>query len=130
MLTPYDEQWPVLAARRVADLRRVLAPVDPGCTIDHIGSTSVPGLVAKPLIDPQVRMSHLPDAATLDRVLVEVGFLPHHGSRPDSPGVHRDNPRGSLRVPDHVWVKRLFTAQEPDTVGTCAATTPPEVTTP
>ena len=116
MLTPYDAAWPAAAGRRLADLRRVLEPLDPEAAFDHIGSTSVPGLVAKPLLDLQVRMSRLPDPAELDRLLLEIGFHPHAGARADSPGVHRDSPRGSRQVPDAVWEKRLFTASDPDTV--------------
>ena len=116
MLTPYDATWPLEAGRRLADLRRVLEPLDPGATFDHIGSTSVPGLVAKPLLDLQVRMSTLPAAVALDPLLAAIGFHPHAGSRPDSPGVHRDHPRGSEQVLDEVWEKRLFTAEDPDTV--------------
>ena len=116
MLTPYDDSWPAAAERRLADLRRVLLPLAPEARFDHIGSTSVPGLAAKPFLDLQVRMPRLPDPVALDAALVAVGFHPHAGSRPDSPGVHRDSPRGSTRVPDEVWEKRLFTAQDPDTV--------------
>jgi len=118
VLTPYADTWPRSAARRIADLRRALQPLDPGRTFDyeHIGSTSVPGLSAKPFIDLQVRVPRLPDAATLDPLLVEIGFHPHAGSRPDSPGVHRDTPRGSELVPDEVWAKRLFTATDPDSI--------------
>ncbi len=116
MLTPYDDSWPAAAERRLADLRRVLLPLAPDAHFDHIGSTSVPGLAAKPFLDLQVRVPRLPDPVALDAALVTVGFHPHAGSRPDSPGVHRDSPRGSTRVPDEVWEKRLFTAQDPDTV--------------
>ena len=116
VLVPYDSAWPRIAARRLDDLRRVLGPLAPGCSFDHIGSTSVPGPAAKPLIDLQVRMPAIPRADILDPTLREIGFLPHAGSRPDSPGVHRDHPRGSEQVPDEVWEKRLFTAEGPVTV--------------
>ena len=116
MLTPYDECWPRDAASRLDDLCRALTPLDPDALFDHIGSTSVPGLVAKRLIDLQVRLAVLPAAAVLDEALLEVGFPPHAGSRPDSPGVHRDTPRGSNQVADEVWEKRLFTADPVDRV--------------
>ena len=116
MLTPYDETWPLDAALRLDDLRRALTPLDPDALFDHIGSTSVPGLVAKPLVDLQVRLRVLPPAEVLDAALREVGFHAHAGSRPDSPGVRRDSPRGSERVADEVWEKRLFTADDPATV--------------
>ena len=110
---PYDDQWPARAARRIADLRGALGPLGRGCRLDHIGSTSVPGLTAKPFLDLQLRMPRIPEAAALDPRLLEAGFLPHAGSRPDSPGVRRDTPRGRQQVPDEVWEKRLFTADDP-----------------
>lgn len=116
MLTPYDEEWPRAADRRIAGLRRVLAPLGRDLAFDHIGSTSVPGLCAKPFIDLQVRVPTLPGPQTLDPLLLGAGFRPHEGSRPDSPGVSRDHPRGSESVPDEVWEKRLFTAADPDSV--------------
>ncbi|GLZ30391.1 hypothetical protein Lesp02_25800 [Lentzea sp. NBRC 105346] len=36
----------------------------------------------------------------LDPLLAGAGFERAHGSRPDSPGVRRDNPRGTEQVPD------------------------------
>jgi len=118
MLVPYDDSWPEAAAHRLGDLHRVLAPLDPDDAYDyqHIGSTSVPGLAAKPFIDLQVQMPNIPPRAVLDEALRHVGFRPEPGARPDSPGVHRDSPRGSAVVPDSVWAKRLFTASQPDTI--------------
>ena len=108
MLHPYDPAWPERAARLLRDVERVLQPLGVAETFDHIGSTSVPGLTAKPYVDLQVRVSELPGGGTLDRALAPTGFVATTGSRPDSPGVHRDIPRGSERVPDEVWRKRLF----------------------
>ena len=85
-----------------------MEPLGVGESFEHIGSTSVPGLVAKPYIDLQVLVSELPRRELLDQALAPTGFLPTTGSRPDSPGVHRDVPRGSEQVPDEVWRKRLF----------------------
>ncbi len=41
-----------------------------------------------------------------------LGFVQAHGARPDSPGVHRDTPRGDEVVADEVWEKRLYVARE------------------
>ncbi len=118
MLIPYDDTWPAAAERLLADVRRALAPLDPTGDVDyqHIGSTSVPGLAAKPFLDLQVRMPRLPDRDTLEPLLREVGFFPEAGARPDSPGVHRDHPRGGRQVPDEVWEKRLFTSTDPPAI--------------
>ena len=47
-LSPYDPDWPKLFA---AEARRVLDGQSTNTGIEHIGSTSVPGLLAKPIID-------------------------------------------------------------------------------
>jgi GrpB-like predicted nucleotidyltransferase (UPF0157 family) len=47
-LSPYDPDWPKLFA---AEARRVLDGQSTNIGIEHIGSTSVPGLLAKPIID-------------------------------------------------------------------------------
>ena len=49
-LSAYDSRWPGRAAQYANELRPVLAPWLLG-TIEHVGSTAVPGLVAKPVID-------------------------------------------------------------------------------
>ncbi len=48
VLADYDPEWPNLAARH-AETLKTLGPVL--LTVHHIGSTSVPGLAAKPIID-------------------------------------------------------------------------------
>ncbi len=47
---PYDPRWPVRFEQERAELERLLAPwLSAG--VHHIGSTSVPGLAARPVID-------------------------------------------------------------------------------
>lgn len=77
-------------------------------SFDHIGSTAVAGLPAKPLIDLQVRISPLPDEDELRRRLEPLGYVRARGSRPDSPGVDRDIPRGTRIADTAVWEKSLL----------------------
>ena len=49
-LTDYDRAWPDLFADQQARVAAVLAPWL-AAPVEHIGSTSVPGLAAKPVID-------------------------------------------------------------------------------
>ena len=49
-IAEYDSAWPSLYQREQSLLRKMLAFV-PGLAIEHFGSTSVPGLAAKPIID-------------------------------------------------------------------------------
>jgi GrpB-like predicted nucleotidyltransferase (UPF0157 family) len=48
-LADYDPEWPRLYEREAARIRDALGPK--ALRIEHVGSTSVPGLAAKPLID-------------------------------------------------------------------------------
>ena len=48
-LVPYDPQWPVRAEALIAELRAAVPGVFEA--LHHAGSTAVPGLAAKPVID-------------------------------------------------------------------------------
>jgi dephospho-CoA kinase len=108
VLQPYDPTWPARATRLLTAVRAALAPLGVAEAFEHIGSTAVPGLPAKAYVDLQVTMSEFPEPAVLDAALAPTGFEPAVGARPDSPGVHRDLPRGAEVVADDVWRKRLF----------------------
>ena len=62
-LAPYNPRWPELFREEEAHLRACLPP---GVIrrIEHMGSTSVPGLVAKPIIDILIEVSDLEAART------------------------------------------------------------------
>lgn len=49
LLKPYDDRWPALFKREKNRISKILR--DRALMIEHIGSTSVPGLTAKPIID-------------------------------------------------------------------------------
>jgi GrpB-like predicted nucleotidyltransferase (UPF0157 family) len=48
-LAEYDPAWPQLFAREAARIKQLLG--ETAKRIEHVGSTSVPGLAAKPIID-------------------------------------------------------------------------------
>ena len=72
----YDPAWP----GRFAQLRRTYAAAldtagVPWVAIEHVGSTSVPGLAAKPIIDCDIVVAAA-DVAAAAEVLVGLGFVP------------------------------------------------------
>ena len=58
ILADYDPEWPVLYEREAARVRGLLG--DRVRLLEHVGSTSVPGLPAKPIID---MLLAVPDSA-------------------------------------------------------------------
>ncbi|TDD99086.1 GrpB family protein [Jiangella asiatica] len=70
----YDEKWPALAAAAGDELRALL----PGVFIEleHIGSTSVPGLAAKPIIDLMGSVRRLGDVSDRESALAGLGYEP------------------------------------------------------
>ncbi len=54
-IVPYDPHWPEEFAQVEQELRQALGEL--ALSIDHIGSTAVPGLVAKDVIDVQVAVA-------------------------------------------------------------------------
>ena len=50
-LVAYDSEWPI---RFAAEKRIIEAALGPGALVEPIGSTAVPGLEAKPVLDIMV----------------------------------------------------------------------------
>ncbi len=98
-IVPYNPQWPAEFERIASEIARALG--DQALCIDHIGSTSVPGLAAKDIIDIQVGVAGF-DQRLVD-TLLSIGYvyLAHITSD------HR--PPGAIG-PESDWEKRLFNA--------------------
>lgn len=69
-IVEYDPRWPDEFAALASELRAALGTL--ALAIDHIGSTSVPGLAAKNVIDVQVTVAAL--APEVTRAMVAAGF--------------------------------------------------------
>ncbi|MEV4736923.1 MULTISPECIES: GrpB family protein [unclassified Microbacterium] len=78
MLVAYDPVWPE-RFERLADGIRAVA--DPEWVIEHIGSTAVPGLRAKPIIDLAVRISDHGEFETHRPALERAGWAVGSGVR-------------------------------------------------
>jgi GrpB-like predicted nucleotidyltransferase (UPF0157 family) len=74
-LAEYDSAWPVLYEREAARIRAALA--DRALLIEHVGSTSVPGLAAKPHIDVLLAVADSSDEASYVPALEDAGYVLH-----------------------------------------------------
>jgi GrpB-like predicted nucleotidyltransferase (UPF0157 family) len=96
VVAPYDPRWPILFEEASAQLKTALgrAILD----VHHVGSTAVPGLCAKPILDVLVSVPDFDDAKRLVPQLSELGYE----FRPDEeiPDRHyfRRPPGGELRT--------------------------------
>jgi GrpB-like predicted nucleotidyltransferase (UPF0157 family) len=87
-VVPYDPDWPRRFEAERALLERALAPwLDGG--IHHVGSTSIPGLAAKPVVDMIAGVRDLEEARAAFGPLGELGYeytphrpRTHHFSKP------------------------------------------------
>ncbi|MGI5241165.1 GrpB family protein [Dactylosporangium sp. CA-139066] len=68
----YDPAWPALAAVAIDDVRAAM----PGRigVIEHVGSTAVPGLAAKPVIDLMAATEDLGDFAAHEAPVLALGY--------------------------------------------------------
>jgi GrpB-like predicted nucleotidyltransferase (UPF0157 family) len=74
IVVPYDSSWPDKFECEKRVLSRVLAPWLAG-PIEHVGSTAVPGLVAKPVIDIMVAVENLDSSRPAIPAVVASGYI-------------------------------------------------------
>ena len=99
-IDPYDDLWPEEFIAIASPIRAALG--DLALRIDHIGSTSVPGLDAKDIIDIQVTVREL-DSDRIAPPLGAIGYSLH-------PTITRDHlPAGADPAPEE-WTKLNFRA--------------------
>jgi len=72
LVVGYDARWPVIFEKEKVRIREVIG--DRIVAIEHVGSTAVPGLGAKPIIDIMVAVNHLSDAAECIEPLRSIGY--------------------------------------------------------
>ncbi len=101
----YKDNWPVEFAQIASGLRSGLG--DLAIRIDHIGSTSVPGLDAKDIIDIQVTVAGL--TATVLQAMVNMGYTRVESISWD----HRPAGAGGLDVEWQKWYFRPPPDQRP-----------------
>ena len=74
VLAEYDADWPHTAARLAEQLRVLGSTL---VEVHHIGSTSVPGLVAKPIIDLMPLVTNLADLDRQRELVEQLGYAWH-----------------------------------------------------
>lgn len=111
VVAPYDPAWPRIFEDVAAEIREACGDGIVG--IEHVGSTSVPGLVAKPIIDVEVVVPSFESGYAFIPALQSIGYLSetmspfsdwHSLWRPAAPGRLQVNL--GISAPDHPGAQR------------------------
>jgi GrpB-like predicted nucleotidyltransferase (UPF0157 family)/GNAT superfamily N-acetyltransferase len=73
-VTPYDPQWPARFATEAAAVQTALG--DTVIHIEHVGSTSAPGLAAKPIIDMMPLVRDVREVSKRITAMAAIGYIP------------------------------------------------------
>ena len=122
LVVDYDPQWPVVFEEIRAALAVALGDV-PILAIEHVGSTSVPGLAAKPIIDVDVVVSREHVEAAIAALvgcgyttLGEMGVIDRHALRAPS-GAPKQNVYvtvdGCLSLRNHLGLRAILRGDAP-----------------
>lgn len=77
VVVEYDKKWPDDFLKIKGQLQKVL--IMP-CQVQHVGSTSIPGMKAKPIIDIDVGLENWGDFEKVKKALASIGY-DHEGDR-------------------------------------------------
>lgn len=103
VVADYQPVWEQRGAQLAEQLSGLLGPT--AVRVDHIGSTSIPGMAAKPVFDLQVSVRDLAEAAeAFDGPLGEFGLARRPWERDHVPAGRDDDPA--------LWSKRLWSRAE------------------
>jgi GrpB-like predicted nucleotidyltransferase (UPF0157 family) len=98
-----DPHWPLDYLSERARIRALCGPAIR--EIEHIGSTAVPGLAAKPVIDIMAAVDSLDRFAALTKAMSPLGYVPRDTG--DATRLLLGRPRGEGGFPIHLHVVDL-----------------------
>jgi GrpB-like predicted nucleotidyltransferase (UPF0157 family) len=107
VVVEYDAEWPRLFTEIGTLLRRELADI--ALRIDHIGSTAVPGLDAKPIIDIQISVAAFEPIDVYRTPIERAGYV-YRADNPERTKRYFRERRGDRRT--HIHVRRAGSFSE------------------
>jgi GrpB-like predicted nucleotidyltransferase (UPF0157 family) len=72
VLVDYDEGWPLKFREHAAAITKALGPA--ALAVEHVGSTSVPDIAAKPIVDILLVVSNSRDESRYSPALTSLGY--------------------------------------------------------
>lgn len=83
VVVDYDPQWPMLFEEERARIQSAVGHIAAG--VHHVGSTSIPGMAAKPILDIAVMLREFQDGERCIEPMESIGYT-HRGLNDDIPG--------------------------------------------
>jgi GrpB-like predicted nucleotidyltransferase (UPF0157 family) len=83
-IVEYDPEWPALADAEIRAIHEALGDI--AVCVEHVGSTAVPGLAAKPILDLQLSVEAIEPRDRYVQPLERLGYL--FVTAPESPDYH------------------------------------------
>lgn len=106
-VVPYDPRWAALFEEERARLGPLFGMPEPW-VIHHIGSSAIPGLAGKPIVDMLIGAGRATAGSLLEAQLVEAGYTPY-GPSPSDPEAE-----WFWRIePDRAFVAHVCSADSP-----------------
>ncbi len=102
-IDPYNPEWPQEFLEIGKKMRSALGEV--ALRIDHIGSTSIPGLAAKPIVDIQISVESLEPVETFRTPLDTLGYYWRKGKQYEKTKRYFRETPGMRRT--HIHVRKL-----------------------
>ncbi len=117
-VVPYDDQWPAQFEANRDELAQALD--DQSLQFEHVGSTAVPGLAAKAVIDILLVLPAMPPTFEMRDILEGLGYYEVWGNA-DQATFSRLQPAGNLHMTSggHPWAEaqimfRNYLREHPD----------------
>lgn len=102
ILEEYSREWPNKFRYKAEAIRKALG--DTAMRIDHIGSTAIPNLSAKPIIDIQISVASLDQLESFKEPLESLGYVYKKDNPEKTKRYFREKP-GDERT--HIHVRKL-----------------------
>jgi len=107
-IVPYDPSWSALFRQAASLMRNALGPV--AIRIDHIGSTAIPGIAAKPIIDIQLSVASFDPLSAFRDPLEGLGYI-YRSDNPDRMKRYFRESPGARRTHVHVRLHGSWSEQ-------------------
>lgn len=117
-LVDYDSDWPQKAVDEIMHLRELLPP-ESILDIQHVGSTAIPGMIAKPIIDIQIAVLSLIHAKEIMIKRLEADHFVYWYDNPDTDrmffvkgmppyGKKRTHHLHIVEKSNHHWIEKIM----------------------